>query len=96
VPTNGRERTGYPTQKPEGILRRIVAASSRRGAWCLDPFSGSGTLGAVCQGLGRRFVLIDRSPEAIALSAQRLGGEIDGDGCSNASGQPAAPGARLR
>ncbi len=49
VPTNGREKTGYPTQKPEGVLRRIVAASSRPGGWCLDPFAGSGTLGAVCQ-----------------------------------------------
>ena len=56
VPTNGREKTGYPTQKPEGVLRRIVAASSRPGGWCLDPFAGSGTLGAVCQKLGRRFV----------------------------------------
>ena len=54
VPTNGREKTGYPTQKPEGVLRRIVAASSPPGAWCLDPFAGSGTLGAVCQALGRR------------------------------------------
>ena len=42
VPTNGREKTGYPTQKPEGVLRRIVAASSRPGGWCLDPFAGSG------------------------------------------------------
>ncbi len=64
VPTNGREKTGYPTQKPEGVLRRMVAASSRPGGWCLDPFAGSGTLGAVCRGLGRRFVLIDSSPVA--------------------------------
>ena len=49
VPTNGREKTGYPTQKPEGVLRRIVAASSRPDGWCLDPFAGSGTLGAVCR-----------------------------------------------
>ena len=58
----GREKTGYPTQKPEGVLRRIVAASSRPGGWCLDPFAGSGTLGAVCLELGRRFVLIDSEP----------------------------------
>ncbi|MGH2881548.1 MAG: DNA-methyltransferase, partial [Solirubrobacteraceae bacterium] len=38
VPTNGREKTGYPTQKPEGVLRRMVAASSPPGGWCLDPF----------------------------------------------------------
>src|SRR3954471_24171884 len=47
VPTAGRERTGYPTQKPEGLLRRFVQASSRPGGWCLDCFAGSGTLGAV-------------------------------------------------
>jgi site-specific DNA-methyltransferase (adenine-specific) len=73
VPTNGREKTGYPTQKPEGVLRRIVAASSRPGGWCLDPFAGSGTLGAVCRGLGRRFVLIDESPVAIEVMGGRLG-----------------------
>jgi site-specific DNA-methyltransferase (adenine-specific) len=73
VPTNGREKTGYPTQKPEGVLRRIVAASSRPGAWCLDPFAGSGTLGAVCRGLGRRFVLVDSSPVAIDVIRKRLG-----------------------
>ncbi len=72
VPTNGREKTGYPTQKPEGVLRRMVAASSRPGAWCLDPFAGSGTLGAVCQGLGRRFVLVDSSPVAIDVMRGRL------------------------
>ena len=49
VPTNGGEKTGYPTQKPAGVLRRLVAASSRPDGWCLDPFAGSGTLGAVCQ-----------------------------------------------
>jgi site-specific DNA-methyltransferase (adenine-specific) len=73
VPTHGREKTGYPTQKPEGVLRRLVAASSRPGGWCLDPFAGSGTLGAVCRQLGRRFVLIDRHPEAIAVIERRLG-----------------------
>jgi site-specific DNA-methyltransferase (adenine-specific) len=73
VPTNGSEKTGYPTQKPEGVLRRIVAASSRPGGWCLDPFAGSGTLGAVCQALGRRFVLVDQSPVAIATIQERLG-----------------------
>jgi site-specific DNA-methyltransferase (adenine-specific) len=72
VPTNGREKTGYPTQKPEGVLRRMVAASSRRGGWCLDPFAGSGTLGAVCRGLGRRFVLVDRNPVAIEVMRERL------------------------
>ena len=74
VPTNGREKTGYPTQKPEGVLRRLVQASSRPGGWCLDPFAGSGTLGAVCQKLERRFVLIDSSPTAIDVMRRRLSG----------------------
>jgi site-specific DNA-methyltransferase (adenine-specific) len=73
VPTNSREKTGYPTQKPEGVLRRIVSASSRPGGWCLDPFAGSGTLGAVCRELGRRFVLVDSNPVAIEVIEQRLG-----------------------
>ena len=73
VPTNGREKTGYPTQKPEGVLRRIVSASSRSGGWCLDPFAGAGTLGAVCRQLDRRFVLVDENPTAIEVMRTRLG-----------------------
>jgi site-specific DNA-methyltransferase (adenine-specific) len=72
VPTSGREKTGYPTQKPEGVVRRLVAASSKPGGWCLDPFAGSGTLGAVCRELGRRFVLIDDNPVAIDVMRGRL------------------------
>jgi site-specific DNA-methyltransferase (adenine-specific) len=75
VPTNSREKTGYPTQKPEGVVRRIVGASSRPGGWCLDFFAGSGTLGAVCAAMGRRFVLVDSNPEAIAVAQRRLMGE---------------------
>jgi len=78
VPTNGAERTGYPTQKPEGVVRRIVAASSWPGGWCLDFFAGSGTLGAVARGLGRRFVLVDESPAAIDVAARRLGAYAGG------------------
>ncbi|MGH2918794.1 MAG: DNA-methyltransferase, partial [Solirubrobacteraceae bacterium] len=74
VSPTGGEKTGYPTQKPEGIVRRMVAASSRPAGWCLDPFAGSGTLGAACRRLGRRFVLIDSNPEAIAVCTQRLTG----------------------
>jgi site-specific DNA-methyltransferase (adenine-specific) len=74
VPTSGREKTGYPTQKPEGILRRVVAASTRPGDWCLDFFAGSGTLGAAAAALGRRYVLIDSSPQAAAVMRARLGG----------------------
>ncbi len=72
VPTNGSEKTGYPTQKPEGIVRRMVHASSRPGDWCLDFFAGSGTLGAVASALGRRFVLIDSNPHAVEVMRARL------------------------
>jgi site-specific DNA-methyltransferase (adenine-specific) len=82
VPTNGAEKTGYPTQKPEGVLRRLVAASARPGGWCLDPFAGSGTLGSVCQKLGRRFVLMDHNPEAVEVMRRRLGGPDDTDGAA--------------
>ena len=72
VPTNGAEKTGYPTQKPEGLVRRFVQASSREGDWCLDFFAGSGTLGAVARNLGRRYVLVDDNPEAVRVMRQRL------------------------
>jgi site-specific DNA-methyltransferase (adenine-specific) len=72
VSPTGTEKTGYPTQKPEGVLRRIVAASSRPGDWCLDPFAGSGTLGAAARRLGRHFVMIDSSAEAVAIACARL------------------------
>ena len=72
VSPTGKEKTGYPTQKPEGVLRRIVQASSRPGDWCLDCFAGSGTLGAAASRLGRHYVLIDTNPEAVAVAARRL------------------------
>jgi DNA modification methylase len=73
VPTSGHEKTGYPTQKPEGLVRRLVQASTRPGDWCLDFFAGSGTLGAVAAKLGRRYVLIDSNPEAVEVMRARLG-----------------------
>ena len=73
----GREKTGYPTQKPAGLLRRMLQASSREGDWVLDFFAGSGTTGAVAASLGRRFVLADESPEAIRVMRDRLGA-LDG------------------
>jgi site-specific DNA-methyltransferase (adenine-specific) len=73
VPTSGREKTGYPAQKPEGILRRVLQASSAPGARVLDFFAGSGTTGAVARALGRRFVLVDHSPEAVEVMRARLG-----------------------
>lgn len=72
VSPTGKEKTGYPTQKPEGILRRIIQASSREGDWVLDFFAGSGTTGAVAGSLGRRFVLVDESAEAIGIIRARL------------------------
>jgi site-specific DNA-methyltransferase (adenine-specific) len=72
VPTTGREKTGYPTQKPEGILRRIVRASSRPGDRVLDLFAGSGTTGAVASALGRDAVLVDDNPEAVRVMTERM------------------------
>ncbi len=72
VSPTGKEKTGYPTQKPEGILRRIIQASSRKGDWVLDFFAGSGTTGAVAGALGRRFMLVDESAEAISVIRGRL------------------------
>ena len=73
VSPTGKEKTGYPTQKPEGILRRIVQASSRQGDWVLDFFAGSGTTGAVAVQLDRRFVLIDNNDESFRVMRDRLG-----------------------
>ncbi len=72
VSPTGKEKTGYPTQKPAGILRRIIQASSREGDWVLDFFAGSGTSGAVAAALGRRFLLIDQNPESIAVMRTRF------------------------
>jgi len=77
VPTNSREKTGYPTQKPLGILRRIVQASSPPGGTVLDFFAGSGTTGAVCLELGRSFILIDSNPQAMQVMAKRFSGFED-------------------
>ncbi len=74
VPTNSREKTGYPTQKPLGILRRIITASSKPGEVVMDFFAGSGTTGAACLELGRRFILVDDNPEALQIMARRFAG----------------------
>ncbi|WP_166880395.1 site-specific DNA-methyltransferase [Salinibacterium sp. ZJ450] len=73
VSPTGKEKTGYATQKPEGVLRRIVQASSAPGDWVLDFFAGSGTTGAVAGKLGRRFMLVDANPDAIEVMRSRLG-----------------------
>lgn len=72
VSPTGKEKTGYPTQKPLGLLRRMVAASSRPGDWVLDFFAGSGTLGAAAEQLGRKYVLVDQNPEALEVMRKRL------------------------
>jgi site-specific DNA-methyltransferase (adenine-specific) len=73
VSPTGAEKTGYATQKPLGILRRIIQASSAEGDRVLDPFAGSGTTGAAAVELGRDCVLIDQSDESIAIIEKRLG-----------------------
>lgn len=72
VSPTGREKTGYPTQKPLGVLKRIIAASSRPGDRVLDYFAGSGTTGAAAHLLGRRFHLIDDNEEAFAVMQRRF------------------------
>ena len=72
VSPTGKEKTGYPTQKPEGILRRIIQASSKEGDRVLDFFAGSGTTGAVAGELGRRFTLIDSSKDSLSTITKRL------------------------
>ena len=77
VGTNSREKTGYPTQKPVGVIRRIVQASSNPGDTVLDFFAGSGTVGVVCLELGRDFILIDNNPQAIEVMRKRFAGVED-------------------
>jgi site-specific DNA-methyltransferase (adenine-specific) len=72
VPPGGRESTGYATQKPLPILRRIITASSNRGDLVLDVFAGSGTTGAAARELGRRFILVDENPQAIQVMRARF------------------------
>ena len=74
VSPTGKEKVGYPTQKPLGILRRIVAASSNPGDVVLDFFAGSGTTGVAAHELGRRFILVDNNPEAVEVMRKRLKG----------------------
>ncbi len=72
VSPTGKEKTGYPTQKPIGILRRIIQASSKPGDTVLDFFAGSGTTGFVANELNRRFILVDQNPESIEIIKDRL------------------------
>lgn len=72
VSPNGKEKTGYPTQKPVKILERIVAVHSDPGDLVMDFFAGSGTLGEAASKLGRDYVLVDSNPEAIRVMVKRL------------------------
>jgi site-specific DNA-methyltransferase (adenine-specific) len=72
VPTSGKEKTGYPTQKPLGIVRRIVNVHSDPGDVVLDFFAGSGTTGEAAARAGRSFVLVDKSRDAALVAAKRL------------------------
>ena len=74
VGTNSKEKTGYPTQKPLGILNRIIQASSNPGDTVLDFFSGSGTTGASCLALERHFILIDNNQQSLDVMAERFKG----------------------
>jgi site-specific DNA-methyltransferase (adenine-specific) len=77
VPTNGREKTGYPTQKPLGLLQRIIKVHTQEGDCVLDFFAGSGTTGDAAATLGRSYILIDEHPDAIAIMQKRLGVEAE-------------------
>lgn len=77
VPPGGKERTGYPTQKPLGILRRIVQASAPPNGLVADFFAGSGSLGQAAQVEGRRFLLVDNNPVAAQVMAKRFRDRAD-------------------
>ena len=72
VTTGGKEKTGYPTQKPLGIIKRIVSVHSSPGDLLMDFFAGSGTLGEAAALLDRNFILVDNNDEAIRVMAERL------------------------
>jgi len=96
VSPTGKEKLGYPTQKPLGILRRIVRASCPPGGVVLDFFAGSGTAGAAARELGRRFVMVDQSEEALAVMRRRFAGARPGEvGFLDASGG-GEPGVEIR
>jgi site-specific DNA-methyltransferase (adenine-specific) len=95
VPTNSKERLGYPTQKPIAILKRIVAASSNPGDLVLDFFAGSGTTGAAAAELGRSFILVDDNPQAIDVMVRRFAG-MDGIEFVDSRAGDGSPGANSR
>jgi site-specific DNA-methyltransferase (adenine-specific) len=72
VSPTGKEKTGYPTQKPLGLLKRMIQASTKPGDLVVDAFGGSGTTGEAAGKLERKFLLIDQNPEAISVMTSRL------------------------
>jgi len=78
VPTQGKERTGYPTQKPLGILRRIIKVSSNPESVVMDFFAGSGSFGEAANENGRKFILVDQNVQAMEVMKKRFDGvDID-------------------
>ena len=72
VPTNSKERQGYPTQKPLGILNRIIKVHTKHGDIVMDFFAGTGTTAVAAAMNGRKYVAIDSNPEAIAIIKNRI------------------------
>jgi site-specific DNA-methyltransferase (adenine-specific) len=87
VPTHGRERTGYATQKPLGILERIVKVHSNPGDVVLDFFAGSGTTGEAALRHGRDYILVDSNPQAVGLMRKRLSNPAISDCAEGASAE---------
>lgn len=77
VGTNSKERVGYPTQKPQKIIDRIIKASSVPGSLVLDFFAGSGTVGKSCLEVDRKFILIDNNPLALEVMAESFAGKSE-------------------
>jgi site-specific DNA-methyltransferase (adenine-specific) len=75
VSPNGKEKTGYPTQKPRGVIDRIVRVHSRAGELLCDFFAGSGTLGESALAFGRNCILVDNNPTALAVMERRFRGK---------------------
>jgi site-specific DNA-methyltransferase (adenine-specific) len=86
VSPTGREKTGYPTQKPVKVLERIVRVHSDPGDLVVDPFAGSGTTGEAAAQHGRGYLLVDENPEAVRVMRERL--EWDGPEVLDALGGP--------
>jgi site-specific DNA-methyltransferase (adenine-specific) len=90
-----RERTGYPTQKPMGLMERIVLASSKKGDLVADFFGGSGTTAVAAARCGRRWIMCDKSPIAVETAYRRMLLEGTGVGCRIWTTQTARPNASL-